>query len=282
MILARLCGATPHCLEVCGPEDPLYPMVAPITATFQERMGETSSMMIRIDSMKEQPDPMRLEPPSWRTSKQVRHLTLILLGPVLPLLLLSHGFGADWRIPSGLRPQMWSKVDYDPTLTDPFFESDTRSYPHWIHKHPDGSTNRIDNNSLKEPPRLKHTAKCFSTSFGVRHLVKSCEARLLEADMIDLLITHHSPAFDDALRVRIRNGKFTCQYWNIRAVGVCTWTTKRQNLTLDKQVYRNGDMIKGRIDFECVGEFVDPYNLNRFGRNPRIIEVYGVFKTILK
>ncbi len=60
-----------------------------------------------------------------------------------------HGFGAvasrscsgtEWLAPSPGRPdQMWSPVNYDPKLTDPFFESNAWSYPWWIIEKPDGT-----------------------------------------------------------------------------------------------------------------------------------------------
>ncbi len=57
------------------------------------------------------------------------------------------------------------------------------------------------------------------------------------------------------------------------------WTTKRQKLTLDQKVYRKSDVIKGRIVFECVE---DPKNPFSGKKAPRIIKVFGVFKTILE
>ena len=159
---------------------------------------------------------------------------------------------------SGQPDQMWSRVNCDPKLTDPFFESNEWSYPWWILKHSDGSfqsTRSDDERPVKDPPRLKHTAKCFSTSFGSKHLVRFCEARLLDVNTIDLLIHEFSPAFRDALRVQIRKEKFTSRSWTLYIAGPppdgYKWMTKRQELTLDKKTYRKGDVIKGRIDFEC-------------------------------
>ena len=61
------------------------------------------------------------------------------------------------------------------------------------------------------------------------------------------------------------------------------WTTKRQKLTLDKNVYRKGDVIKGRIDFECVEEPTNPKYIEKWGKIiPSSITVKGVFKTILE
>ncbi len=277
-------------------------------------------MTIRRNWAKEKPDRAPLKAASRRSSTTIRSLTWMLLGPILALLALSHGFGYDWRIPSGLRPQMWSKVDYDSKLTDPFFTSDEwfcpRGYSYGIICR-DGKPALILNDprtswlawlrglrdlvedisdfpewtcsdGCKEcatcrdgRPVKKSTARCYSTHSNVKHAVEFCEARLLDGNTIDLLIYHHSPAFDDGLRIRSRHGRFTCQYWHIRSVGARTWTTKRQKLTLDKKTYRKGDVIKGWIDFECVGEFVGR-TAKRWGRRPTTIRVYGVFKTILE
>jgi hypothetical protein len=210
---------------------------------------------------------------------------------VVTLLLLGSSFGAERPGPPPGQPaQIWSKVDYDSKLTDPFFESNEWSYPWSIIKHLDGSFEDITSNKRpdKEPPHMKHTAKCFITALERgrdKDLVKFCKARLLDTNMIDLLIHENNPAYTDALRVQIRNGMFSTQYWASykRALAAaCIWTTKRQKLTLDKKVYRKGDVIKGRIDFECVEEKTNPEYIKQYGRDPSTIKVYGVFKTILK
>jgi hypothetical protein len=195
---------------------------------------------------------------------RIRPFKCILLGPVLALLLVGHALGAAWWSvpPSGQPMQMQSKLDYDLKLTDPFFASNKR-------------------------PK-SHTAKCFSTSRegGTgKHLVIHCDARLVDANMIDLLIHHSNAADDDALRVLIKKEFFTCQYWTLnkgRGEPDWIWTTKGQKLTLDKKTYRKGDVIKGRIDFECVQEPTNPEYIDHWGKDPRIIKVYGVFKTIVK
>jgi hypothetical protein len=191
---------------------------------------------------------MKEEQAFWR-------LKWVLLATLLVLLLLGHGFGAKWpNPPSGQPPQMWSKADYDPKLTDPFFKSREWNNP--------------------------DTANCFSTSFGSKHLVQFCEAKSLGKNRMDLFIHHSSPGYDDRLKIRVKNGMFTCQFWTLYRAGPhkgLTWTTKRQKLTLDKKVYRKGDVIKGRIDFECLDEFTGYPD-----RPPRMIVVYGVFKTIVE
>ncbi|MBI4963248.1 MAG: hypothetical protein HY913_08225 [Desulfomonile tiedjei] len=217
----------------------------------------------------------------------IRPFKWILLGPALALLLLGHSLGYDiWQAPPGQPEQMSSKVSYDPKLSDTFFESDEWSYPHWITKHPDGhftSSRGIDKNPVEDPPRLKHTSKCFSTSFGVKHVVNFCEARLVDGHVLDLLFHERNAAFRDSLLVRIRNGKFTCQYWIVDDVGVFQWTTTRQKLTLDKKAYRKGDVIKGRIDFECVMQLINPNDIKKWSRDPTaVIKLFGVFKSTVE
>jgi hypothetical protein len=231
--------------------------------------------------------------PLWSIPRYFRCLRWILLGSVLALMLLGqalannlkYGIGS-WEAPSGLPEQMWSQVDYDSSLTDPFFTSHEWSYPWWIIKHPDGhfeSTRGFDESPVIEPPRMMHTARCFSTSFGTKHLVHLCEARLLDDNVIDLLIHVKNPAFRDSLRVRIRNGKFTCQYWIVDHKGAFTWTTTRQKLILDRDAYGKGDVIKGRIDFECAMKVIDPKDIERWGKDPSTtVKVFGVFKTVVE
>ena len=131
----------------------------------------------------------------------------IILGLVLCLTILDNGFGAKWPdLPSGQPTQIWSQVHYDPQLTDPFFESNEWSYPDYDYKGIPYS------NRPKDPPRLKHTAKCFSTSFSYnRHRVRFCEARLLDSNLIELFIHEDNPGFIDNLIVRIRDGMFMSQ-----------------------------------------------------------------------
>jgi hypothetical protein len=227
---------------------------------------------------------------------KITKLWLAVLVLIAALLLLGQGFAGNleygvgtWEVPSGQPTQMQSQVDYDPNLSDPFFKSNKWSHPWYIIKHPDG---RFEDTSSgrrpkKEPPRLKHTANCFSTADGAKHLLRFCEARLLDPNMIDLLIHESNASYFDALRVEIRNETFSCQYWALYPVRTriepgTTWTTKQQKLTLDKKTYRKGDVIEGKIDFECVEEPTNPEYIEQWGRNPKTIRVHGVFKTIVE
>ncbi len=172
-----------------------------------------------------------VRPPKW-----------MLLFPVLALLLLDPGFGAQWPDPpSGQPPQMSSKVDYDPKLTDRFFDADE-----WFCKH--GSTDPAKCRNGKRvkivkdpcpPPRLeecfelkewtcldgckkcaicsdgtrvvKSTAKCISTSFGDKHRVSFCEAKLTDSRTIDLFIHTEAGPYSDKLRIQITDGYFRSQ-----------------------------------------------------------------------
>jgi len=212
---------------------------------------------------------------------------LLALGPVLALLLLAYCFGGEvdhrvvdsetflWRVPSGQPEQMWSQVGYDPALWDTFFESDAAGYPESCETPAD-----------KEWPRPKANAMCFSTGFAEKHVVEFCEARFVDANTIDLLLHHTCPGFLDRLRLQVRSGLFTSQYWTFykytEGKADFIWTTKRQQLTLAKKVYSKGDVIKGRIDFECLQEATNPQWVEKRGRYPITIEVYGVFKTIVE
>ncbi len=225
-----------------------------------------------------------------------RLLWCISIAFTLSLLLLGACYGG-WEVPKGQPAQIKSPVNYDPNLSDPFFESEERSHPWWIIKHRDGhfEDTTSDKRPEKEPPRVKHTAECFITALEPGRdkdlvsrdtdLATFCEAKLLDVNMIDLLIHAKNMAYVDALRVRIRNGMFACRYWTfyIRpGKADWIWTTKRQKLTLDKKVHRKGDVIKGKIAFECAQEPTNPKYVEKWGRNPTTIKVKGVFKTILE
>jgi hypothetical protein len=205
----------------------------------------------------------------------------------LALLPLGHGYGAEWPVPPPGQPaQIRSQVNYDPKLSDPFFESDEWSYPWWIIKHGDGTIENTAGGPTdeKELPHLKHTARCF-TSFQGEHWIKFCNAKLLDADTIEHCIHDGDEANSDNLRIVVQKGVFWSQYWTvykriIRGHEGATWTTTKQELTLDKKVYRQGDVIKGRIVFECVEEATNPLPGHQI--HAEIIKVEGVFKSILE
>ena len=201
----------------------------------------------------------------------IRPLKWILLTPVLALLLSGHGFGAKWQNPpGGLPDQMQSQVNYDPELSDPFFESERWRCPN-------------NKEECDDKDRLKNTARCF-TSFQYDHFIHVCDAKFVDANTIELFIHEATASTYDNLRIIIRNGVFRTQYWtdNVESTPLdegLRWTTTKQKLTLDKTVYRKGDVIKGRIVFECAEEVNNPLPGAQF---PHIIKIEGVFKTILE
>lgn len=239
---------------------------------------------------------------------------------VLALLMVSHSFGyVKWQDISWQPLPMWSKVDYDSRLSDPFFDADD-----WTCE--DGSIEfaKCRNGKyveiLKKPcessqtepcieldqdwtcldgckecaicehgrPVVKITARCVSTSFGVKHRVSFCEARLTDSRTIDLFIHTEVGLFCDRLRIQIVNGYCRCQYWTVymdygHLFSGMIWTTNHQKLTLDREQYHRGDVIKGKIEFECREDTTHPKYIEETGRHPKkSIKVYGVFKTILK
>ncbi|MFH1115943.1 MAG: hypothetical protein V1792_18685 [Pseudomonadota bacterium] len=257
-------------------------------------------------------DQSRLKRASRRTSPSIRDHKWILLGPVLVLLLIGYGFADDiWQAPPDQPEQMSSKVHYDPNLTDRFFESDEWVCPPGFGGAitcRDGKPILILNDpchswlsllmmeNCVEPrewtcpdgckecatcrdgrPVIKMTAKCHSTYRG-KHLVDLCKARLLDGEVLEILIYNSGPAFMDSLLVRISGGEFTCQFWSLFDFGAVRWTTTQQKLTLDRKTYRKGDVIKGRIDFACWSELHQPHPASP----PHKTNVYGVFKTIVE
>lgn len=212
---------------------------------------------------------------------RVRFLTLILLGTILVLFNSVYGFADEWNAPPRGQPnQIRSQVNYNPDLRDPFFESDSRSCP-------DGCTECIK--CSKGEPRLKHTAdvRVSPSRLSEHPPVHFCEARLVDANSLDLFIHQSTASSKDALIVQIRNGLFRCQYWSQffterpMEEGEIIWTTTEQELTLDKKVYRRGDEIKGRIYLQCWRQPADPKAKGAFGWRG-IIEVRGVVKTTVE
>lgn len=161
---------------------------------------------------------------------------ILALTAVFLLLLLGHGFGTEEQ-----SVPTRSQVHYDPQLTE-------------------------------------DAGKCYVTSFGTKNRVILCEASLLGPNTIDLVIKNRVGVCYEWLRSRITKGMFECDY----SVS-CKYphrrfrcTTKRQELTLDKKEYRKGDLVTGRIDFECLVECPE------CPEKPETVIVKGVFKTILK
>jgi hypothetical protein len=183
----------------------------------------------------------------------IRTLKTIVWAPILALLLFGNGLCAEWpKPPSGQPAQMQSQVKYDPKLSDPFFKAKGR-----------------------------YTAKCFS-SFNEPE-INFCDAKLLADDTTELFI--HGDAHN--LRIIVQNGVFQSQYWyyyieHTPGDELLTWTTKDQDLTLDKKVYRKGDVIKGRIYFACAEGHNDPKRAEAYSKKPSITRITGVFKTVVK
>ena len=228
----------------------------------------------------------------------IRPLRWTVLTAVVILLLVASGFtdnleygiGRHWGGPTGQPPQKSSRVDYDPNLTDPFFKSEWR-YPNYIHVLPNRSLeNHLTGERTKNPWRFGYTADCVANDGEVPdEPLGFSEVRLLDVNMIDMLIHEHTASSDNSLLVQIRNGIFSCQYWtwflgeDVVSDGEIMWTTTEQKLTLDKKVYHKGDVLKGRIHFKCRQEPTDPRTVGGRGLGWRgNIRVHGVFKTIVE
>ncbi|MGO9568142.1 MAG: hypothetical protein ACLP5H_11425 [Desulfomonilaceae bacterium] len=212
---------------------------------------------------------------------------------VLGLMFLCQGF-INWDDPPRGQPaQIISQVNYDPNLSDPFFETERWTNGNWVTTLDADAVNRriVVTDTLEQCPSgeeklhcLKITARCVN-SLDFKHPIHFCDASLLDGGGIELHI--HDPTllkvdpFDQHLLIGIKEGVFWSQYRVAyeEARGPMTWTTKKQELILDKQVYHRGDVIKGRIVFECKENYKAFVNGVVY---TTIIKVNGVFKTVLK
>jgi hypothetical protein len=244
---------------------------------------------------------------SRRSSMSIRPLKYMLFAPVLALLILGHGlagkldeydtgkYGISSCIPEGQPTQIRSQVNYDPNLSDLFFESEKWTHSAWNDEELNGrmvATREACPSEEKRLPCRKNTARCL-ISDGFEHTIDFCHAKLLDdGKTIELLIHDDSSPIDEYLGIIVREGSFWSQYWLTLKVakmydGVLTegdviWTTQKQQLTLDNQTYRKGDTIKGRIVFECIQEATHPKWVEEYGKNPITIRIEGVFKTIVE
>ncbi|MFC1834439.1 hypothetical protein ACFL2Q_06860 [Thermodesulfobacteriota bacterium] len=241
-------------------------------------------MKVRRNSIREKAAQTAINAASRRILRSLRGLKWILLGPLLSLLLIGTGLGAERTVPRWVSPYpLWSKVDYEPKLTDPFFKSN--EWGRQCYRSSRGDT-RCDDPGPEDAPvtgdrQVKRTAKCFSNSMGggeSMHLVRFCEAKLLAGLGVVLELHEDGPGHMDSLRVWIRNGMFTSRFRDRAAskrarLRPRRWTPKRQKLTLNKKTFRKGDVIKGRIDLECIEEL---------GGHVGPVIFYGVFKTVVE
>jgi hypothetical protein len=184
----------------------------------------------------------------------------------------------------GQTKQMVSPVEYDPEIFDLFFDEVETSWPWWIVDHGDGTfeDTRGHITKIEDIPVLTHTADCRTRHQGL-HQIKFSHARLLKDGAIKLKIEDESASTWDSLTIHIDNGRFSSHYKTRYPadppdIGLI-WTTTKQRLVLEKKNYKKGDVIKGRIEFECVQEATNP---KYGGRNPRKIRIEGPFKPTLQ
>jgi hypothetical protein len=180
--------------------------------------------------------------------------------------------------------QMESPVEYDTEMTDQFFEVDTWSSPWWIIERDDGSfedtTGQITRR--EDIPRLRHTAEC-RTEHQIPHMIKFSEARQIDKDTIEIRMHDESASTYDDLTVIVRNGHYSSHYKTVYPEAAANtgriWTTTKQRLVLNKKQYAKKEVIRGRIDFECVEEMKAARNGKK---NIRSIRIEGRFKPILQ
>jgi hypothetical protein len=212
-----------------------------------------------------------------------------LLALIMALLPPAHGLGG--APPPGQPAQIRSQVRYDPQLSDPFFGSRKGTCSYKVPQDGNGAhanTREAARSDVKPDSRSKNTARCVS-SLDFKHPIDSCHARLCDDGTIEVMIYGNYLSIPEYLKIQIENGgEFRSQYWfysKVRRLGIDEhpiWTTRRQALMLDRRVYRKGDVIKGRIDFECVHEYTHPEIVTKYGKDPYSITVKGVFKTIIE
>jgi hypothetical protein len=180
--------------------------------------------------------------------------------------------------------QMESRVEYDPQIFDPFFDEEETSWPWWIVDHGDGTFEDTTGQITKREdiPILIHTADCRTRHQGL-HNINYCSATLQKDGIIELKIEDQSASTGDFLTIQIKDGKFFSQYKtyypgdpsDINLI----WTTTKQRLILNKKEFKKGEVIKGRVEFECVQEVSNP---KYGGRNPQKIRIEGTLKPILE
>lgn len=177
-----------------------------------------------------------------------------------------------------------SPVEYEEGLTGPFFEGETWRAPWWIIEHDDGTfedtTGRITRR--EDIPRLRNTADC-RTGHQLPHTIRFSSARRIDEETVEIRIRDETASTYDDVMILVRNGRFLARYRTVYPVAAANdgivWTTKKQRLVLNKRSYRDGETIRGWIEFECTEESTDP----RSGaKERRVIRIEGPFKPVLE
>lgn len=214
--------------------------------------------------------------------QQVKSALKLISSLLLCLLASPAIFSA--QEPQGQPEQIKTPIEYNQHLTNPFFQKKKFTYPWWIIENDDGSIEdtRGEITNKKDAPRLLLTADCRTNHQG-DHKIRFSNAKLLPDNFIEILVYEETASTYDNLKITIKDGTFSCQYWTVypgnRFDEGLIWTTKKQKLVLNKEHYQAKDLIKGSIDFECVEQATNP----KYGDDkPVTIKIKGVFKSILE
>ncbi|MFZ5554263.1 MAG: hypothetical protein ACOZCO_14185 [Bacteroidota bacterium] len=173
---------------------------------------------------------------------------------LLTLFFLAIGFPVAYTQPAFPQPvQKISKVKYDVSLRDTFFEKEYYSLQWFMLQNEDGSYSSALADSLGNPvidtAKMVHTANCVSQQ-GYEHIIRYCDA-WYKGDTLLLFLNDMTASTYDNLLVKVINGKFSCQYWtaypSLQRSQKLTWTTTSQKLELDREKYKAGDKLKGKI-----------------------------------
>jgi hypothetical protein len=114
-------------------------------------------------------------------------------------------------------------------------------------------------------------------------MINFSKARQIDKDTIEIRIHDDSASTYDDLTVIIRNGHFSSQYKTVYPVAAANtgliWTTTKQRLLLNKKRYEKGEVIRGRIEFECDEDMREARNGKKHNHT---IRIEGRFKPTLQ
>jgi hypothetical protein len=171
---------------------------------------------------------------------------------------------------------MWSTIDYDPNLKDPFFK-------------PNESSDALVCDDGVGTYGVNHKVECCCNSkegLDETRLHRFCEARVIDGHNIALRFYDPDRGHErgTCLMVWMRKGRFTMDYQGSNVYGKSIrlqvrWIPQKQKLTLDKRAYRKGEVIKGRIEFECLKR-MRWRGLKQ--EKTRTFKIFRVFKAILR
>jgi len=170
----------------------------------------------------------------------------------------------------------------------PFFHTKNWSYAWFMLEDDSGklSSTMSDSigNEIMDTVKYYWTALCPVDGDTAFHVIHYASAQL-NRDTLLLRIAEGTASTNDDLVVKIFKGRVSASYstvfffyYNRNDV---SWTTIRQDLTLNQEEFQSGDTLKGYIDFACVEHWKKQPEEAGLKTKEDTIRIQGPFKCVM-